>query len=35
MPAWMVSVDVGYAILWRGGHAIVAERRTYLAVEVD
>jgi hypothetical protein len=29
------DVDVGYAILWRGGHEIVAKRQTYPAVEFD
>jgi hypothetical protein len=29
------DVGDGYAILWRGGHEIVAKRPTYLAVEFD
>jgi hypothetical protein len=29
------DIGVGYAILWRGGHAIVTKRQTYEAVEFD
>jgi hypothetical protein len=29
------DIGDGYAILWRGGHAIVAKRQTYQAVEFD
>jgi hypothetical protein len=29
------DVGEGYAILWRGGHAIVTKRQTYEAVEFD
>jgi hypothetical protein len=27
--------EEGYAVLWRGGHAIVTKRQTYEAVEFD
>lgn len=29
------DVGHGYAVLWRGGHAIVAKKQTYAAVEFD
>ena len=29
------DIGEGYAILWRGGHAIVTKRQTYEAVEFD
>jgi hypothetical protein len=29
------DIGKGYAILWRGGHAIVTKRQTYAAVEFD
>lgn len=29
------DIGEGYAIIWRGGHAIVTKRQTYEAVEFD
>jgi hypothetical protein len=29
------AVGDGYAIVWHGGHAIVAKRQTYAALEFD
>ena len=29
------DIGEGYAIVWRGGHAIVTKRQTYEAVEFD
>jgi hypothetical protein len=29
------AVGDGYAIVWRGGHGIVAKRQTYAAVGAD
>jgi len=29
------DIGDGYAIIWRGGHAIVTKRQTYEAVEFD